>query len=165
MTQYYNHQAPYDVLQARHLGAWEDFSTLRDEGDFMHAKAVVDTNGMSSGFQDRAFRIVGRVPQPGPAKPVIKYIKVENTLTREMLDAGDANTEWAREEAEQLLYIGSYNNNWRGRRVDVYQSPLEEDAVVTVATKVADHGMDTVCVENKSAYQSRIDNNDWSDYN
>lgn len=34
---------PYDVLQIERDGRWLDFSTLRDESDFSHARRLVQT--------------------------------------------------------------------------------------------------------------------------
>lgn len=60
--------------------------------------------------------------------------------------------------------IGSFTNFWRRRRVFVYEHIGDPTKVVTIGVAV-DGGTDCDCIEDRSAYQGRIDNNNWSDYN
>lgn len=65
-----------------------------------------------------------------------------------------------------LPLLGAYNNNWRQRRVEVYQHATDATLVVSLGYgKGEAMGNVYICEEQKAAYQGRIDNNDWSDYN
>ncbi len=62
--------------------------------------------------------------------------------------------------------IGAYNNNWRQRRVEVYSHPIDPALVISIGYGKGEAlGYIYVCEEALSAYQGRINNRDWSDYN
>lgn len=61
--------------------------------------------------------------------------------------------------------LGAYNNNWRQRRVEVYQHE-EVNLVTSIGYGMREAlGMIYVCDEDYEAYRGRIENNDWADYN
>lgn len=63
-----------------------------------------------------------------------------------------------------LTLLGSFNNNWRGRFVRVYQHPTNPDLVISWG-RAFDTGEDVIVEESRERYARRIDNSDWSDYN
>lgn len=95
---------------------------------------------------------------------IVHIHKLGKSLISVPLDSKEGQA--AIDSVRSLPLIGAYNNNWRQRKVEVYQHSTDESLVVSIGYgKGEAMGNIYVCEEQRSAYQGRIDNNDWRDYN